>query len=112
LIAGDENDAAGGVPRSRVGLPGINKVAAQAGSRVSGCLTAPKWRFAKARPEPVFRYFSQRAAADSFGNSSDTTMDQGPVLSCVTARPVVVPLESVVHGVRDDFRNWLTTAAS
>jgi ubiquinone biosynthesis protein COQ9 len=36
-----------------------------------------KWRFANARPEPDFRYFSNRTASPSVGNSSETTMAQG-----------------------------------
>ena len=40
-----------------------------------------KWRLAKARPEPDFRYFSNLTASCSARNSSDTTTDQG--LSCL-----------------------------
>ena len=36
-----------------------------------------KCRFAKARPEADFRYFSKRTAAFSVGNSRETTTDHG-----------------------------------
>ena len=45
----------------------------------------PKWRFVKARPEPDFRYFSNRTASLSLGNSSATTRDHG---RCMTVWPV------------------------
>ena len=37
----------------------------------------PKCRFAKARPDPDFRYRSKRKACSSVGNSMTTTKDQG-----------------------------------
>src|SRR4030095_1713929 len=40
-------------------------------------VSVAKWRLANARPEPVFRYRSNRAAALSFGNSRTTTGSQG-----------------------------------
>src|SRR5687768_4049836 len=38
---------------------------------------APKCRVVNARPEPDFRYFSNRTAASSVENSIETTSDQG-----------------------------------
>jgi hypothetical protein len=36
-----------------------------------------KWRFAKARPDPDFRYFSNRTAAFSVAKCADTIKDHG-----------------------------------
>jgi len=36
-----------------------------------------KWRFANARPDPDFKYRSNRSASASVGNSIDTTIDHG-----------------------------------
>jgi hypothetical protein len=39
--------------------------------------TQTKWRFANARPEPVFRYVSNATALDWFANSTETINRQG-----------------------------------
>lgn len=41
------------------------------------CYSTPKCRFAKARPEPDFKYRSKRTASCSVGNRIETTSDQG-----------------------------------
>ncbi len=51
--------------------------------------TSAKWRFANARPDPDFRYFSKRTASRSVANSLETTIDQG---RCRTVWPQRPPL--------------------
>jgi hypothetical protein len=43
----------------------------------SACAQVLKWRFENARPDPDFKYFSNRRADCSAGNSIATTSDQG-----------------------------------
>lgn len=47
--------------------------------------SAPKCRVATARPEPDLRYLSKRAAADSSGNSIETSHAMGDAAECSQA---------------------------
>ena len=60
------------IERMRCGAPAQEVVAA-----VYSATTGPKCRFANARPEPDFKYFSKRTAACWLGNSIMTTSDHG-----------------------------------
>jgi hypothetical protein len=64
---------------------------------VSACAN---WRFAKARPEPDFRYFSKRTAVRSLENSNDTTSDQ-TVGAGMAAWTVVVPIQALANVIGD-----------
>ena len=50
---------------------------AHGGSERSRLRAHTKWRFAKARPEPLFRYFSNATALEWLANSNETINRQG-----------------------------------
>jgi hypothetical protein len=61
----------------------------------------PKCRCAKARPDPDFKYFSNRTASRSLGNSIENDERPGTIPDRVAARACVVPSEAVPQVARD-----------